>query len=201
VLSYFRVFVINPRIVKCKEITIETLYLSGSKWRIFVVLKVEIVEADLDRPEHQQAVIELTDAYARDPMGNGKPLSDEVRRALIPGLQQHPTTVIFLAYEGNNAIGIANCFIGFSTFAARPLINISDLAVLPDHREQRIGRRLLKAVEGKAREIGCCKLTIEVQENNHRARHVYESVGFSQAVYVEEAGGALFLSKPLINPP
>ena len=163
--------------------------------------KVEIVEADLDRSEHQNAVLELTDAYARDPMGNGKPLSDEVRRALIPGLQQHPTTVIFLAYEGNNAIGIANCFIGFSTFAARPLINISDLAVLPDHREQRIGRRLLKAVEGKAREIGCCKLTIEVQENNHRARHVYESVGFSQAVYVEEAGGALFLSKPLINPP
>jgi len=165
------------------------------------VLKVEIVEADLDRPEHQHAVLELTDAYARDPMGNGKPLSDEVRRALIPGLQQHPTTIIFLAYEGNNAIGIANCFIGFSTFAARPLINISDLAVLPDHREQRIGRRLLKAVEGKAREIGCCKLTIEVQQNNHRARHVYESVGFSQAVYVEEAGGALFLSKPLINRP
>jgi hypothetical protein len=69
-------------------------------------------------------------------MGNGKPLSEEVRRNLISGLRQHPTTVIFLAYWGNDAIGIANCFIGFS-----------------------------------------------------------------QAVYVEEAGGALFLSKPLINPP
>ena len=112
-----------------------------------------------------------------------------------------PTTVIFLAYLGNNAIGIANCFIGFSTFAALPLINISDLAVLPDYREQHTGRRLLEAVERKAREIGCCKLTIEVQENNHRARQVYDTVGFSQAVYVEAAGGALFLSKPLINPP
>ena len=159
--------------------------------------EVEIVEADLDRPEHQQAVLELTDAYAADPMGNGKPLSDEVRRALIPGLRQHPTTVIFLAYQGNNAIGIANCFIGFSTFAARPLINVQDLAVLPGHREHGIGRLLLEAVEGKAREIGCCKLTIEVQENNLRARHVYKSVGFSQAVYVKAAGGALFLSKPL----
>jgi GNAT superfamily N-acetyltransferase len=159
------------------------------------------VEADLGRPEHQHAVLKLTDAYARDPMGNGKPLSEKVRRDLIPGLQQHPTTVIFLAYQGNNAIGIANCFIGFSTFAARPLINISDLAVLPDYREQHTGRRLLEAVECKARDIGCCKLTIEVQENNHRARHVYDAVGFSQAVYVAEAGGALFLSKPLINPP
>ena len=159
--------------------------------------QIEIVEADLDRPEHQHAVLALTDAYAGDPMGNGRPLSKEVRRNLIPGLRQHPTTVIFLAYQGSNAIGIANCFIGFSTFAARPLINVSDLAVLPDYREQHIGRRLLEAVERKAREIGCCKLTIEVQENNSRARHVYATVGFSQAVYVEEAGGALFLSKPL----
>jgi len=163
--------------------------------------KVEILEADLDRAEHQRAVLELTDAYARDPMGNGRPLSDEVRQALIPGLQKHSTTVIFLAYQGSDAIGIANCFIGFSTFAARPLINVSDLAVLPGHREKGIGRLLLEAVERKAIEIGCCKLTIEVQENNHRARHVYEAVGFSRAVFVEEAGGALFLSKPLINPP
>ena len=161
------------------------------------MLEVEIVEADLDLTEHQSAVLELTDAYARDPMGNGRPLSDEVRRALITGLQKHPTTVIFLAYIGNHPIGIANCFIGFSTFAARPLINVSDLAVLPGHREKGIGRLLLEAVERKAREIGCCKLTIEVQENNHRARHVYGAVGFARAVYVEKAGGVLFLSKPL----
>ena len=159
--------------------------------------KVKIVEADLDRPDHQYAVLDLTDAYARDPMGNGRPLSEEVRHNLIPGLQKHPTTVIFLAFEGGSAIGIANCFIGFSTFAARPLINVSDLAVLPGHREKGIGRLLLGAVERKARNIGCCKMTIEVQENNHRARHVYESMGFVRSVFVEAAGPALFLSKPL----
>lgn len=59
--------------------------------------KIEIMEADLDRPEHQDAVLKLTNAYARDPMGNGKPLSEAVRRDLIPGLRQHPTTVIFLS--------------------------------------------------------------------------------------------------------
>ena len=158
---------------------------------------VEIVEADLNRTDHQHAVVELIDAYAVDPMGNGKPLSAEVRRALIPGLQQHPTTVIFLAYQGGKAIGIAVCFLGFSTFAARPLINIHDLAVLPEYRGQGIGRRLLEEVERKARDLGCCKLTLEVQENNHRARRAYEAVGFAQAVYEEAAGGSLFLSKPL----
>jgi GNAT superfamily N-acetyltransferase len=157
----------------------------------------QIVEADLNRLQHQNDVVDLIDAYAADPMGNGQPLAPEVRRALIPGLRQHPTTIVFLAYQSGKAIGIAVCFLGFSTFAARPLINIHDLAVLPEHRAQGTGRRLLAAVEEKARATSCCKLTLEVQENNFRARRVYEAAGFAQAVYQEETGGGLFLTKPL----
>ena len=114
------------------------------------MLQIKIVEADLNRIDHQQAVLELIGAYAMDPMGNGKPLSADVRRDLIPGLQKHPTTVIFLAYHGDKAVGIAACFLGFSTFAARPLINIHDFAVLPAHRGQGIGRGLLEEVEHQA---------------------------------------------------
>jgi len=152
-------------------------------------LSIEIVEADLNRPEHQRAIVELIDAYAGDPMGNGKPLPAEVRRKLIPGLQQHPTTLVFLAYDASTAIGIAVCFLGFSTFAAQPLINIHDLAVLPSHRGQGIGPRLLQEVAQKARAMGCCKLTLEVREDNHRARQIYEAMGF--------AGNSMFLSKAL----
>lgn len=161
------------------------------------MLPVEVVEADLHREEHQRAVLELLNAYAMDPMGAGQPLSEEARKALIPGLQQHPTTLIFLAYLGAEPVGLAVCFGGFSTFAARPLINISDFAVLPAYRGYGIGRHLLEAIERKARATGCCKLTLEVQEQNHRARQVYGAAGFAQAVHVEAAGGALFLSKPL----
>lgn len=158
---------------------------------------VSITEADLRRPEHQEAIVELIDAYAADPMGNGKPLSADVRAALIQGLQEHPTTLVFLAYQGEQAVGIAVCFRGFSTFAAKPLINIHDLAVLNTHRGCGIGRLLLEAVEAKARALGCCKLTLETQENNRRARGVYQAAGFAQAVYEEAAGGSLFYTKPL----
>jgi GNAT superfamily N-acetyltransferase len=158
---------------------------------------IRIVEADLDRPEHQRAVLELTDAYSRDPMGDGHPLSAEVREALIPGLQRHPTTLIFLAYDGTDAVGIATCFLGFSTFSARPLINIHDLGVLPTQRGRGISRQLLAAIESKARALGCCKLTLETQENNHRARSIYAAAGFAQNTYTAEAGGALFLAKKL----
>ena len=158
---------------------------------------IDIVEADLGRREHQHAVVELVDAYSRDPMGDGRPLSPEVRRALVPGLRAHPTTVILLAYREGEPIGVAVCFLGFSTFAAKPLLNVHDLAVLPGFRRQGVGRRLLEGVERKARALGCCKVTLEVQENNHRARHVYTSVGFAQDVHQEEAGGGLFMSKRL----
>ena len=158
---------------------------------------VEIVEADLNKKDHQTAIIEMLDAYSRDPMGDGKPLDTVVRKTLISGLQQHPTTLIFLAYSDNSPVGIAVCFKGFSTFAAKPLINIHDFAVLPDCRRLGIGRMMLEKVEQKAIELGCCKLTLETQENNTRARQIYEAAGFAQAVYQAEAGGSLFYSKKI----
>ena len=130
-------------------------------------------------------------------MGDGKPLSEAARRDVIPGLRQHPTTLVFLAYCDTEPVGLAICFRGFSTFAARPLVNISDYFVIPEHRGAGIGRLLLGAIEQYAREQGCCRLTLEVQENNHHARRVYSAAGFSQATYVPEAGGSLYLSKPL----
>jgi GNAT superfamily N-acetyltransferase len=157
----------------------------------------EVVEANLARVEHQQAIVDLLDAYSRDPMGNGEPLAADTRREVISGLREHPTTLVFLAYLGGRPVGLAICFRGFSTFAARPLINIHDLAVLPEERGHGVGRRLLEAIAQKGRELGCCKLTLEVQENNRKARRVYEAAGFRQAVYQQEAGAALFMSRPL----
>ena len=122
-------------------------------------MSVRIVEADLSLAEHQDAVLAMVDAYSRDAMGNGKPLDQAVRTRLIPGLRRHPTTLIFLAFDGVQPIGVTVCFIGFSSFAAKPIINIHDFVVLPTSRGKGIGRRLLEAVEAKARELGCCKLT------------------------------------------
>ena len=42
--------------------------------------------------------------------GNGRGLPDEVKRDLVPGLRAHPGTVVFLAYVGDRAVGVAVCF-------------------------------------------------------------------------------------------
>jgi GNAT superfamily N-acetyltransferase len=164
------------------------------------VSKTEIVVADLDRRSHQRAVLTLMDAFSRDAMGNSRPMTPGVSARLVPGLQAHPTTLIFLAYVDAHPVGLAICFHGFSTFAARPLINIHDFVVLPEARGRGIGKQILAVVEAAARDRGCCKVTLEVQENNQRARKVYTAAGFVQAVYAVEAGGSLVLTKPLDGP-
>lgn len=158
---------------------------------------IAVTDADLGNPAHQQAVINLIDAYAQEPLANGAPLPEETKRQLIPGLRRHPTTVILLAHDGPRPVGIAVCFLGFSTFAARPLLNIHDIFTAPSHRGQGVGRRLLEAVDAKARQLGCCKVTLEVQENNHHARRVYQAAGFKQYALQDAGGGALYLSKPM----
>ncbi len=161
------------------------------------VARTEIVEADLTRRDHQEAVKALIAAYANDPMGNGGPLPRDVMDRLIPGLQLHPTTLILLAYVDGQAAGIATCFVGFSTFYARPLVNIHDLAILPAFREQGTGRQLLEGVLHKARELGCCKVTLEVHEGNSRAKQIYEAAGFAEGAAREPGGRWLFYSRPL----
>ena len=158
---------------------------------------IRTLEADLTREDHAADTLRLLDAYSSDPMGDGHPLSDAARRDLIPGLCQHPTTHVFLAYANGEAVGLAICFLGFSTFAARRLLYIMDYFVQPVQRGRGIGKRLMDTNATRARELGCCRPTLEVQENNHHARRIYAAAGFEQAVYVPEAGAGLCMHKPL----
>lgn len=158
---------------------------------------ISYVQADLDSEEHQDAVLAMVDAYSRDPMGDGAPLPEEIRERLIPGLREHPTTIIFLAYDGETPVGVAVCFLGFSTFAAKPLINLHDVAILPTYRGRGVGRGLLAAVEVKATELGCCKLTLEVLDQNDRALRTYTAAGFKRYSLQPGAGEAIFMSKEL----
>lgn len=143
---------------------------------------MQILLADLNLPAHQQAIIGLLDMYSRNEFGSGKPLPDDTKDRLIEGLKR-ANSICFLAEERSLAdegefIGLALCLPSFSSFRALPIINIHDIAVSPAHRGQGVGRALLKAVEEEARRRGCCKVTLEVRDDNETAKAAYLRAGF-----------------------
>ena len=152
---------------------------------------------DLACAGHQASWLALLDEYACDPMGGGQGLSAFARASLVERLRLRTDFVGFLALRGTRAVGLINCFEGFSTFAARPLLNVHDLAVSFDQRGRGIGQALLAAAEQAAIERGCCKLTLEVLANNARALACYRRFGFDAYQLDPAMGSARFLEKKL----
>ena len=144
---------------------------------------IDMVDADLGDPVHAEAIVRLLDAFMREPMQGGEPLSDRAKQELIPRLHAHPACYVLLALSGTTAVGVAVCFLGFSTFNARPLINIHDIFVVPESRGRGVGKQMLDRIETKARQLGCCRLTLEVREDNRIAKALYLKFGFDQARY------------------
>lgn len=160
-----------------------------------------LVQAKFDDPVHASAIVALLDHYAGERMGIGRPLPDDVKAKIVPGLRAHPAAFAFLAFLGKEKepVGLIVCFRGFSTFQAKPLVNIHDFCVKRPFRGRRIGRELLRMVEGKARSLGCSRITLEVREDNERALRLYESDGFEGERSRDGRPRTLFLEKTLVN--
>lgn len=141
-------------------------------------------------------VVALLDTYARDPMGGAEPLAETTKARLASDLAANPRAFSLLARIDERAVGLANCFLGYSTFAAAPLVNIHDLAVLPDTRGRGVGKALLAAIEAEALKRGASKITLEVLSGNP-ARHLYAREGYGDYQLGTETGHALFWQKRL----
>ncbi|MDR2626840.1 MAG: GNAT family N-acetyltransferase [Dysgonamonadaceae bacterium] len=129
----------------------------------------------------REALATLIDAYIRDDMGGGTPLSPTGKMHLIDGLSNHPSAIVLLAQTGGLYTGLLVAFENFSTFTARPMINIHDIIVLPEYRGKGIGRRLMEVVIRIAEEKKCSRLTLEVRKDNLPAQHLYQTLGFDEA--------------------
>lgn len=158
---------------------------------------MDIVMADYGNPAHARALVELLDAYARDPAGGGTPLPDTVKAGLPAALAARPQAFSVLAFDGEEPVGLVNCIEGFSTFACRPLVNVHDVVVRQSHRGQRITQRMLARVEQEAVARGACKLTLEVLQGNASALRAYEREGFAGYQLDPAFGAAMFLQKKL----
>ena len=160
-------------------------------------MRIDTVKIDYGNAQHANALIALLDLYAQDPMGGGHPLNAQVKEHLVAELSRRPTAFGVLAFADDQAVGLINCFEGFSTFACKALINIHDLIVSPKYRGRRVAILMLEHVERIAKERGCCKLTLEVLQGNVNAQQLYRKYGFADYQLASENGNAMFWQKSL----
>jgi len=145
-----------------------------------------------------QALLDLLDAYACDPMGGAEPLSDFARANLPHALAERPNLFSVLAFDeasGGLPVGLINCVEGFSTFACQPLVNVHDVVVVASHRGQGVAEQMLGLVEQLARTRGACKLTLEVLEGNRPAQKLYRRLGYVNYQLDPAMGLAQFMQK------
>jgi ribosomal protein S18 acetylase RimI-like enzyme len=157
----------------------------------------EILIADYADEFHATAIVNLMNAYAMDRMGGAEALPETVKQTLVSEMAKVPNAFTVLSLANGKPVGLINCFMGFSTFKAKPLINIHDIVVVSDYRGLQLSQLMLDKVEEIARTRNCCKLTLEVLIGNRLAQSAYLKFGFGAYELDPEMGGAIFWQKTL----
>ena len=145
-------------------------------------MELSIIQVDLQNPLHCDQVIKLLNDYMNDPMGNNRPMPRELGPQIISGLKLHSGFLGFFVMAGDQFAGLANCNTNFSTFQARPLINIHDFVVAPEFRNIGAGHFLLRGIINYASQYGYCRVNLEVREDNQTAKSLYRKMGFTDCV-------------------
>ena len=87
------------------------------------------------------------------------------------------TASAFLARDGDHPVGTATV----AEYDAEPgVAHVYAMWVAPDARRAGVGRALVDAAAGWARDRGCDRLILSVTESNGMARAFYEALGFSE---------------------
>lgn len=134
---------------------------------------------DLTNETHCQELVWLLDTYMRDEMGNGAPMPKELAPEILDGLKNHSGYLGFFAIANGEYAALANCNKNFSTFKAKPLLNIHDFIVHPDYRAKGVGRFLLDAIARFGQEHGFCRINLEVRHDNISAQKLYKKSGYN----------------------
>ncbi len=157
---------------------------------------IQIVEGDLTNSEHAAHFLKLTAAFMSDEMGGGaQPWNEAQKVQIIHDIANDPYALVLFAVVDGAYSGICTSFLSYSTFQAKPMLNIHDIFVEEPSRGIGIGKRLLEKAEEVASLKKCCKITISVRKDNLNGRDMYKSYGFAEA-----PNSRLLWTKCLQNP-
>lgn len=83
-----------------------------------------------------------------------------------------------LAFDGEEAVGLAVYFFEFSTWRGRPGVYVQDMYVASRMRGRGLGRTLMEAVVQRSRERDGRYVKLSVYDGNEQAIGFYRQLGF-----------------------
>ena len=99
-----------------------------------------------------------------------------------------PFASVLLAEVGGQAVGFALFYYRYSSFKGQPSIWLEDLFVFPEHRNRRIGSKLMRRLAGMASHYDCSHIAWNANANNRDGIRFYRRLG---AEVVDQKGPAL----------
>ena len=136
---------------------------------------------DFENPAHLDALADLLNQYMRDPMGDAPPLNKLQQLRLVDGLANHPASFVLFVLSDERIVGLATCFINFSTFNVKSYLNIHDFFIQPDYRGKGLANGLMQELISISKERKYCKMTLEVRDDNVIAQGLYKCLGFEES--------------------
>jgi RimJ/RimL family protein N-acetyltransferase len=136
-------------------------------------------------PGDAGALVELANAVGSEPEGwlittsNWRSVGEE--RRYIRSLRRYPHAAVFVAEAPEGIVGRLS--VGRDPHPASHHVADLGLMVAKTHRRRGIGRGLLDAAVGWARERDVRKLELHVFPHNHGAIELYERFGFEREGY------------------
>lgn len=143
-------------------------------------MNFNFLQVDISDSNHQKAVINLLDIYMQDEMGINAPMPENLVSKIIDGFKNHSAYLGFLVLLDGEFVALANCNENFSTFKAKPLINIHDFIVHPDYRKMGVAKFLLNSIATYGKKNGFCRINLEVRNDNIKAQSLYKKCGYSE---------------------
>ena len=98
--------------------------------------------------------------------------TDDVWAERAVGSSAGPTRSTFLAFDGNNAVGIVG------GLRAGPVVELMSMWISPDLRRRGLGRRLVEETVEWATDAEAERVELWVMRGNDAAQRLYESLGF-----------------------
>jgi GNAT superfamily N-acetyltransferase len=141
------------------------------------------VEVRSYRHDEEARIAELMFALDAEGAGIRPTNAENVARTFVNlrGGPSHGACGVALAGEGDAAklVGYVLLFPFWSAEYGGLLSLVDEIYVLPEHREQRIGERLMQFAEEHARAQGHVGLTLLAMNKNPRAHRFYERLGYA----------------------